>query len=229
MKKLVLVAATAAFLGVSAPAMSSGIPVFDGTRAADFIQQMVKVKEQIDVARNQLAEAQRMYESVTGVRGLGDSLRNPQLRQFLPDDLKSVYDSANGGGYAGISGSLKDILNAEKLAGSVEDGLRRIQERSLNSAATDKAVGLRAYEGAQARLNQIEALMDQISKTQDQKAISELQARIAGEQATIQNEMTKLQMIAQLRQAEQNLVAEQKHAVSQRILNSQNEGMPGIK
>lgn len=229
MKKLVLVAATAAFLGVSAPAMSSGIPVFDGTRAADFIQQMVKVKEQIDVARNQLAEAQRMYESVTGVRGLGDVLRNPQLRQFLPDDLKSVYDSANGGGYAGISGSLKDILDAEKITSGDWTQLRQIHQRGVNAAATDKAVGLRAYEGAQARLNQIEGLMDQIGKTQDQKAIEELQARIAGEQASIANEMTKLQMISQLRAAEQNLVAEQKRAVSLKILNSQNQGMPGIR
>lgn len=229
MKKVVLTAAIAAILGVSSPVMASGIPVFDGTRAADFIQQMIRMKEQLDTAQAQLAEAERMYEAVTGTRGIGDLMRNSQLREYLPEDLQTVYDSANGGGYSGISGSITDILRDEKLSGSVDDMRDAILERSRNAAATDKAVGLRAYEGAQQRLAQIEYLMDEINHTGDQKAIDELQARIAGEQATIQNETTKLQMIAQLRQAEQALINEQRRERNIRILSSQNQGMPTIK
>lgn len=229
MKKVVLTAAIAAILGVSSPVMASGIPVFDGTRAADFIQQMKRMKEQLDTAQAQLAEAERMYEAVTGTRGIGDLMRNSQLREYLPEDLQTVYDSANGGGYSGISGSITDILHDEKLSGSVDDMRDAILERSRNAAATDKAVGLRAYEGAQQRLAQIEYLMDEINHTGDQKAIDELQARIAGEQAAIQNETTKLQMIAQLRQAEQALINEQRRERNIRILSSQNQGMPTIK
>lgn len=229
MKKLVMTAAVAAILGAAGPAMAAGIPVFDGTRAVDFIQQFTRMKEQLDTAKDQLAEAQRMYESVTGARGFGDVLRNQNLREYLPEDLKTVYDSANGGGYSGISGSIKDILREEELTGSVDDMRRSIEERSRNAAATDKAMGLKAFEGAQKRLAQIEGLMDEIGRTQDQKAITELQARIQGEQAAIQNETTKLQMIAQLRSAEQSLIAEQKRERSMKILSSQNQGMPGIR
>jgi len=229
MKKLVMTATVAAILGASGSAMASGIPVFDGTRAADFVQQFTRMKEQLDTAKDQLAQAQRMYESVTGARGLGDVLRNQNLREFLPEDLKSVYDSANGGGFSGISGSIKDILREEELTGSVADMRSSIEQRSRNTAATDKAIGLKAFEGAQQRLAQIERLMDEISMTQDQKAISELQARIQGEQAAIQNETTKLQMIAQLRSAEQALIAEQKRERSMKILSSKNQGMPGIR
>ncbi|EBP5855033.1 P-type DNA transfer protein VirB5 [Salmonella enterica] len=229
MKKLVMTAAVAAILGAASPVMAQGIPVFDGTRAADFLQQFARMKEQLDTAKDQLAEAQRMYEAVTGDRGLGNLMRNAQLREFLPDDLRTVYDSANGGGYAGISGSINDILRDERLNGSVADMRRSIEERSRTAAATDKAVGLRAYEGAQQRLAQIEGLMDEISRTQDQKAIEELQARIAGEQAAIQNETTKLQMIAQLRQAEQALISEQRRERNMRILSSGNQGMPTIQ
>src|SRR5699024_11533585 len=93
MKKVVLTAAIAAILGVSSPVMASGIPVFDGTRAADFIQQMIRMKEQLDTAQAQLAEAERMYEAVTGTRGIGDLMRNSQLREYLPEDLQTVYDS----------------------------------------------------------------------------------------------------------------------------------------
>lgn len=229
MKKLVMTAAVAAILGAASPVMAQGIPVFDATRAADFLQQFARMKEQLDTAKDQLAEAQRMYEAVTGDRGLGNLMRNAQLREYLPDDLRTVYDSANGGGYAGISGSINDILRDERLNGSVADMRRSIEERSRAAAATDKAVGLRAYEGAQQRLAQIEGLMDEISRTQDQKAIEELQARIAGEQAAIQNETTKLQMIAHLRQAEQSLISEQRRERNMRILSSGNQGMPTIQ
>lgn len=106
---------------------------------------------------------------------------------------------------------------------------RAIDERSRRTMVTDKAIGLRAYEGAQQRLDQIDGLMDEISRTQDQKAIEELQARIAAEQTAIQNETTKLQMIAHLRHAEQTLIAEQKRELNRRILSSENRAMPTLR
>lgn len=230
MRKAVLAAAMAAFLGASGPVLASGIPVFDATRAADFIQQFARMKEQLDTARQQLAEAQRLFDSMSGIRGFGDLFRNTGLREYLPDDLRKIYDSVNGGGYAGISGSIQDILNQERLGtGSVNDLRQAIVDRERNAAATEKAIGLRGYEGAQRRLAQIEALMDEIGRTQDQKAIEELQARIAAEQAAIQNETTKLQLIAHLREAERKLIAEQRRELNQRILSNQNTGMPQIR
>nr|WP_032490329.1 type IV secretion system protein [Escherichia coli]CAA57025.1 TrwJ protein [Escherichia coli]FAA00031.1 TPA: TrwJ protein [Escherichia coli] len=226
MKKLVMTAAVAAILGAASPVMAQGIPVFDGTRALDFVQQFARMKEQLDTAKDQLAEAQRMYEAVTGGRGLGDLMRNAQLREYLPDDLRTVYDSANGGGYSGISGSINDILRDERLNGSVADMRRSIEERSRTARTTDKAVGCGPTKG---HSNASRRLKDEISRTQDQKAIEELQARIAGEQAAIQNETTKLQMIAQLRQAEQALISEQRRERNMPILSSGNQGMPTIQ
>lgn len=229
MRKLVITAAIVVIVGAASPVMAQGIPVFDATRAADFLQQFTRMKEQLDTARSQLAEAQRLFESMSGTRGFGDVLRNHQLRQYLPDDLKTVYDTVNGGGYSGISGSIDDILREEQLSGSVTEMARAIDERSRRTMVTDKAIGLRAYEGAQQRLDQIDGLMDEISRTQDQKAIEELQARIAAEQAAIQNETTKLQMIAHLRHAEQTLIAEQKRELNRRILSSENRAMPTLR
>jgi type IV secretion system protein VirB5 len=228
MQTKTLFAAVAVFICATC-SVRAEVSVFDRTRAADFVQQFVRMKEQLDTARSQLVEAQRTYESVSGTRGFGRVMRNTQLRAFLPDDMKTVYDSANGGGYSGISGAISDILREEQFSGSVDDMQRQIEHRSRTAAATDKAVGLRAYQGAHQRLNQLEGLMDQIDQTQDQKAIQELQARLAGEQAAIQNETTKLQMIAQLQSAEHNLVAEQKREMSRRILNPENQTMPGIR
>lgn len=229
MKKLIITVAAAAILGAAVPASAAGIPVFDATRAADFIQQFARMQEQLQTAQDQLASAQELFASISGNRGFGGLMRNPDLRAYLPADMQAIYDSVTGGGYPGISGSIQDILGAEDFAGAVDAMQRHIEQRNRVMAATNKAVGLRGYEGAQARLNQIEDMTDQIAATQDGKAIAELQARIAAEQAAIQNETTKLQMISQLQQAEARLADEQKAEMSRRILNPSNTGMPRVR
>ena len=106
------------------------------------------------------------------------------------------------------------------------DAQARIAARSRSTALTDKAIGLRAFDGARARLAQIEQLMTQIDRTRDPKGIQELQARLAVEQAAIQNEATKLQLVAMLMRAEERLVEQQRSELAQRILSASNRGMP---
>lgn len=224
-KSLVLLAV----LSIPGGAISGGLPVFDGTAAANFVQQFVRMKEQLDTARSQLTEAERMYASVTGNRGLGNLLRDSNLRQYLPEDAARIYDSIKNGNYPDITSSIDQILRSEQITGSTEDAKQAILEREKRTAAVNKAMGIRAFEGARRRLDNIERLMDEISQTQDQKAIDELQARIAGEQAAIQNEMNKLVMLSQLQNAEQQLIKQQRKEISREILSSKNTGMARIQ
>jgi len=130
------------------------------------------------------------------------------------------------GGHAGITGPLRSIRSAERLSGSVADAQASIAARSRDATMIDKAVGMRAFDGARARLSQIEQLMGRINVTRDPKAIAELQARIAVEQAAVQNETTKLQLVAMLQRAEERLIEQQKSDLAQRILSATNTGMP---
>ncbi len=225
---LLVAAATVAAAVLVYPAKAQ-TPVFDAARALDFVQEFAKLKEQLDTAKSQLGQAQQMYESMTGSRGFGDVLRDGNLEQYLPQDARALYDGSGGG--AGITASIQDILRREQesLSGAVPEVEGRIAERARSLAATEKALGQRAYDGAQARLEQIEALLDQIGQTQDAKGAAELQARIAGEQAAIQVELTKLQLVAQLQEAEARLAAEQRRGLSRRILSPANRAMPGVK
>lgn len=231
--KIVVASALAALGGIaSAPAVAQGIPTFDAAQALNFLEQMKEMQKQLETAKGTLMEAKRMYDTVSGIRGFGDILRNPELAKYLPAEWKQVYDMASsvgGGGYSGITGSVEEILKAYKVDGNSNTALASYNERESKIAATNKALGMRAFEGAQQRLQQIEGLMNQISKTQDPKAISELQARINGEQATIQNEMTKLQMMSQLQVAERELLAQQKKQIMMKDLSASNTGMPEIK
>lgn len=227
-RREVIFAATVAMAAASSPAMAQQV-VFDPTAAINFAKGLVEVKAQLETAKSQLGEAQKMYASVTGSRGFGDLLRDGNLDQYLPADAKALYDGSGGG--AGISGSIDDILRYEQSqqTGTVAEVEARLREREGTAAATEKAVGLRAYEGAQVRLDQIDALLDRTAETEDAKGVAELQVRLAGEQAAIANETAKLQLIANLQAAEEKLITGQKRELSRRILNRTNQGMPSIK
>lgn len=235
MKKILRILALATGLAFGSSA-HAGIPVIDSAAIAKAAQQVAawaeqyeQMAEQIQQAQKQLHQLETTYQSMTGSRGLGSLLANPGLPQYLPDDWKEIYNTAAGGGYAGISGTLSQILTDEQLSGTIADREQRFMQRSREAAATDKATGLRAYDGAKARLTQIQSLMGQINGTSDPKAIAELQARIQAEQAAIDNEATKLQMVAMLQQAEQRLIAGQRQDTNLRLLSSTNTAMPEIK
>jgi type IV secretion system protein VirB5 len=185
--------------------------VFDSSSFAQLVAQARTLGEQLN-------RLEKTYSALSGIRGFGDVLYNPELRRYLPADWAHVYDEAVSGAYAGISGTLAAIRTAESVAGTVDEVEARIVGRSRRTTLTDKAVGLQAFAGARARLSQIEGLMGQINRTKDPKGIAELQARIGVEQAAVQNETTKLQLVAMLQRAEERLVEQQKSEQVQRIL-----------
>ena len=193
-------------IALASAARAQGIPVFD---SSSFGQMVMSVK----ALHDQLTQLQAAYQAVSGTRNLGSLLYDPTLKKYLPADWAKVYDTAAGGGYAGISGPLRTIQNRERLSGTVAEAQASI-------------AGLQGFDGARARLAQIEQLMRQINLTHDAKGAQEIQARIAVEQAAVQNETTKLQLVAMLQRAEERLVEQQKSDLAQRILSASNKGMP---
>jgi type IV secretion system protein VirB5 len=216
------------FLMICSLSATAQVAVFDASNLTYQLEQIVQMKNQVDQLKDQLNQAKQQYEAVTGTRNLGSILNNPALKQALPTQWQTVYSTGRSANYD-ISGLITNILKEEKYNGSIANMQKSIEERSQKSAATDKAVGLKAYEDAEKRLSQIESLMQKINTTQDPKGIEELQARIAIEQTMIQNETTKLHMISQLQEAEKQLIDEQKKEMNRRILNKNNTGMPTIK
>src|SRR3954470_22464735 len=206
-------------LSVAGAAHAQGIPVFD---SSSFAQTVLSVKALAD----QLTQLKATYQAMSGTRNLGSIRYDPALRQALPADWGRVYDGATAGGYAGISGPLRTVESRERLPATVSEAQASVAAQSRRTALTDKAVGLRAFDGAQVRLRQIEQLMGEINRTHDAKGVAELQARIAVEQAAVQNETTKLQLVAMLQRADERLLEQQKSDLAQRIFSASNGGMP---
>lgn len=202
------------------------IPVTDGAAIKTSVQQqvetMAKWKLQYDQMVSQIDQMKQEYQSITGVRGLGDVLNNPALRDYLPEDWQGVYDSVKSGGYAGLSGRAGQVYNDNKIYDicvNHTDAQSRIScEAQAVKGAQDKAFALDAYDKAKERLGQIDALMQEINRTRDPKSIAELQGRIAAEQALIQNEQTKLQMYSMVASAEDRLQQQRQREINAKVL-----------
>lgn len=210
---------------ISSPALAQ-IPVTDGAAIKTSVQQqvetMAKWKLQYDQMVSQIDQMKQEYQSITGVRGLGDVLNNPALRDYLPDDWQGVYDSVKSGGYAGLSGRAGQVYNDNKIydtcVNHTNEQSRISCEAQAVKGAQDKAFALDAYDKAKERLGQIDALMQEINRTQDPKSIAELQGRIAAEQALIQNEQTKLQMYSMVASAEDRLQQQRQLEINAKVL-----------
>ena len=173
---------------------------------------IAKYIEMIQQYKTQIDQMKQQYDSLTGVRNLGEILNNPAFKDYLPTEWQDVYDRVKNGGYQGLTGTAAAIRDANKLfdtCASKSGSDKQVCERAASKAAQDKAFAVSAFDKAKGRLSQIEGLMRQINSTSDPKAIAELQGRISAEQAAIQNEQTKLQMYQMIAQAEDRLIEQQ--------------------
>ncbi|MCW5589661.1 MAG: P-type DNA transfer protein VirB5 [Legionellales bacterium] len=202
------------------------LPVFDASAVMKAAEEVAELKNQIAILQNEYQQIQTTYHSMTGNRGMGNLYVNPTFQNALPDQWQTVYRNGTP-----ISEQAQHILQEEAntIQGmNVSDAQHYIQQRQLQTAADNKAMGEMAYQGMMSRLNNIESLLASINKTQDPKDIAELQARIASEQAIVQNEQTKLTLMQNLQRSEQQLIDEQQDQLSNKILNPNNTVLPHL-
>lgn len=205
--------------------VTSDIPgtVFHAEDIAKYIQQIEQMKLQVQ-------QLQQTYASLNGSTGIGALFQNPALKNMLPVNWQTVYNSVAHGGYSGISGSVTSILASENasISGSTSSAQAAIVARQSQKAAYDKAMGEEGYADTIQRLNNVQSLMQEIDASSSPKQIMDLQARIAGEQAAIQNEQTKLQLMGMLQKNEDALIETQKDNVSAKVFNSGNTAVPNL-
>lgn len=203
--KVACAAVMVAALVGSAPSIAwaqtgPGIPTFDLAGVAQAIATVRQLKAQYDQVVTQI-------DMIKGNRGLGMIFDNPALRNYLPDNWKSVYDLANAGRLNGISGVADEILRQEGMTVNTSMGPGVV--RYITTLATNKAITQKAYDAVIQRLQNIQSLMQQSDLTQDPAAKADLANRFAAENAQIQAEQTRLNLVQQLQAVEEKLAARQ--------------------
>lgn len=170
-------------------------------------QTMAQWAKQYEQMVTQITHLKSQVDAMTGPRGLGQILNNPELRGYLPDQWASIYDQVRNGQLQGLSGKAAAVYSAEGFDANATGG----RKRELDVMAANKAITMQAYDATLARVNNINALMQQANATNDMKAATDLQNRMAAENAMIQNEQTRLNLALQLQRIEAQLASEQRH------------------
>ena len=100
---------------------------------AQMLKDYATAVDQLDKMKQQLQQMEREYNSVTGTRGLGNILNNPDFSKNLPDNWQRILSNIRDNGYDGLSGKAQACetparslmpVNTSKTALSVETALR---------------------------------------------------------------------------------------------------------
>lgn len=185
----------------------AGIPVIDATNLAQQIQQVAAWAQQFQQMQQQYQQLETTFNSLNGIRGMANLVNNPALRKYLPADYQTILNNGYGN-WASIRSAAK-IMGIENTSLNPNSDAAKAFESNANQVAINRAMAEAGYAQASQRFDTIQVLLDKLNQTPDAKDVAELQARIQAEQVMMQNEQTKLMMLSQLAQA-QNEMAHQR-------------------
>lgn len=205
MKKSFVTALLAASMSVPGLAQTSGIPTLD----VNSVPQLNALLDQLQTAKSQLEQAKQQLDALTKSSGFGYVMSNPSvqdaIRSALPADAASLLDRLESQS-AELSGAVQNITEAVNAPVNFAQDKIDLRNKSIQIAATKKALSEQAYNAMTRRLGVIDELQAKINTTTNPKEIAELQARIAIEQANVQTDQTRITLANQQLEAEQMLL-----------------------
>jgi type IV secretion system protein VirB5 len=203
LRPLLSIIASACVVALPSGPAGAQFAVIDVASVAQLIQQAQTLTQQLEQARAQVAQAQALYQSLTGTRGM-QQLLSGTVRNYLPTDWTQLMSAAlgNGGSYGVLSADVHAAINANAvLSASQIAALPASEQAQIATARSNvallQALTREALSNSSNRFASIQQLVQAIPAATDQKGILDLQARIGAEQGMLQNEQTKLQTLYQ--------------------------------
>jgi type IV secretion system protein VirB5 len=194
---------------------SAGVPVtvtFDATATANQAANIAEYAKQVTLLQRQYTQLQQTYKTLNGLRNVGNLMNNDLLAQYLPPDLQVAFTAlknGQGGSLAGISGTLNQIAASNQAQSCAHSSANAATIRACNQAwqtmSMNKYVGQAGYDQTASNINKLQQFVNSITTSSDPKSIQDLQARIAVEQVKMQNEQMKLQTVAMMQRADEDL------------------------
>ena len=197
------------FLLTTTVSAHAQLSVIDPANLAENIRQLVQMELEYARQLEQLVEAQRQVEAITGNYGFGDLLNSQfhrDFRRFTPTTWRDTLRILEAGGLPGSVADVRAIYGerSESMAVIGADEYNALNPDAPNAQAFERrrdtnlasqAIAEATYDDIQARIGNYEALMGQIESTDNTKAIADLQARIAAENGTTLADLIRLQAV----------------------------------
>jgi len=176
------------------------------------VETIAKWADQLNAMSRQLEQMRQVYGTLQGSRNLGNILNSDLVNQYLPQDYVASANAlkrGGGGAFAGISGSLSDIVRSNQLRTCAElnsdASMRTVCNQQWQQLALQKQVGDMGYRKAAENISNLQVYVQSINGSTDVKAINEIQARIQVETVRMQNEQIKLSTIQAMEEADRRL------------------------
>jgi type IV secretion system protein VirB5 len=193
---------------LAAESAAAQIPVTDIGAIAQLVSELETLQQQVQTARQQLAQAQSAYQAMTGGRGM-ERLLMGTVRNYLPSDWSDIQGALNAGNTAfpGLSNALQQAISANAVLSDAQLAFlspadRQTLQVERQSTAVGQVLAQQALAVTSGRFASLQQLIDAIPGATDEKGILDLQARIGAEQNMLQNEQAKLALLWQAAQAE---------------------------
>jgi type IV secretion system protein VirB5 len=204
--------------------------VFDPSVFARQLDQLVEMKKQVDsltsqlqVARDQLSEAKRLYDSVnklTNANDIGALLNTPQFRKVLPQQFSEIEKLVAGEGGGSFANAVDQYLTQNRAyAGSGNSYYQSELERIARETGAKHSLGQAVYDTASQRIDALEELRKRVSSASDAKEVLDLSARLQAEQALLQNDVLRMQGLAMIQQARGDMDAQREREKQRQIVD----------
>jgi type IV secretion system protein VirB5 len=208
-----LIASILVFFAVSEPVRAQWA-VVDAPAIVQLIQEVKTMEQELQTARDQLAQARQALQTMTGDRGM-ELLLSGVSRNYLPASWLQLTGAIHGN--TGFPALFSDVQNAilsnalltPRQLATLSAGSQQRIVADRQSSALQQALAEEALANSSGRFASLQSLINAISSATDQKGILDLQARINAELGMLQNEQTKLQILHQATQAQESVNREQ--------------------
>ncbi|MES3026292.1 MAG: type IV secretion system protein [Pseudomonadota bacterium] len=212
--KFYSITCTALAMGLASLAcpVRAQVLVHDPGAVAQLISQAQTAIAQLEQLREQVGQAERLYESfndLSQVNTIAQNLLTPELRKLVPE--LSQYQAAAKGDLAALghlAARAQAIRRESQLYAPDDPAAAELLEASGARAARDMALGEKIGEISDERLEGLEDLRAALDVADNARAVMDITARLAAEQAILQNDQVRLQGLLIMRDAEERLQAQ---------------------
>lgn len=194
---------TAAWLSAAWAPAHAQFAVIDVASVTQLVHEVATLSQQLQTARQQLSQAQSLYQSMSGNRGMQQLLGTP-APNYLPVNSLQLLTAAQGGasGYPALDLAVAaaqqamTVLSPQQVA-TLAPAAQSTLIAGRQSAALLQGLSGEALVNSSAQFAGIQQLLSAVGATNDQKGVLELQATLGAEQALLADQQTKLQVLYQ--------------------------------
>ena len=215
--KAMIIAFTFLSLFLGNKTFAQGIPVYDAAGFAQLITQLDQMSKDYQKQLEQLDEAIKQSNAITGSRNMGDlanSNLEQQLREYLPTTWKETLDMMNATSlpsgaygtqnlYSELYSEYDPLTGAEALPDNPDGYMAKALDKKTGTTYAAMSASEQAYDNIASHMQTYETLLEELNNTQDLKSSIDLQARVSAENGFIMSEIMRLQTI-QMQQTSAN-------------------------